>query len=85
MKIEIEVYTVGDHEPADGSLVLSWATNFPTLTEYRKRKGTFYSGEMAVWPTLFFYLSDVVGLEAMNEIRRRWDLRDDKKPRILSR
>lgn len=88
--LSIEVYDVGDHEPADGSIVVGWNANggvfpLPDVLEYRKRKGGFYNGESPARPTKFFYLSELVGLEAVQLIRRRWDFRDDRKPRILAR
>lgn len=88
--ISIEVYDVGDHEPADGSLVVAWNGNggvfpLPAVLEYRKRKGAFYDFQSPARPTRFFYLSDLVGLSAVQAIRDRWDLRDDKKPRTLAR
>lgn len=90
MKIEIEVYDVGDHEPADGSIVVGWDGNggvfpLPDVLEYRKRKGGFYDFQSPARPTKFFYLSDLVGLDPVQEIRTRWDQRDDKKPRTLVR
>ncbi len=91
IKIEIEMFEVGEHEPADGALVIAWnesLINPARVVEYRKNKnrGDFYSGEMRTFPTNYIYLSDVIGLAAVQRIRDGWDQRDDrKKRRVLTR
>lgn len=90
VQIELEIFDVDDHEPGDGSLVVAWhnerGISVPSLREYRSKKKGFYSGEMPTIPNRFFYLSDLIGLEATQSIRDRWDQRDDRtKRRILKR
>ncbi len=86
-KLEIEIYTVGEIEPADGSLVVGWTKILysPQVLEFRKRKGGFYNFITPAECNFFFYLSDLIGLEQMQKNRTRADIRDDKKPRIMER
>lgn len=85
---EIPVYFRGvDPEPQDGELVVGFIEVIPTphLLEYNKRKKEFYAG-MTPWrPDFWFLLSDFVGADRVQELRERWDVRDDRRPRKLKR
>jgi hypothetical protein len=90
-KVEIEVFEVGELEPADGSLVVAWNENLNGIAHVltwraKPKPGAFVDFEMSRFPTHFFFLSEILSLPAVQEIRDLWDRRDGRtKRRILER
>lgn len=78
----IKIYSIQAGElPKDHkALVVAWRADFPVfqMAEYRcksPRQTGFYSGEMPIDPTHWFYASNVAGLAGVALIRDRWDAR----------